>query len=57
MQKALLYSLLFVTLLVPIAAARRRSRAEGLRQALATMGAFSLLYLVFLLYIFPMLDR
>jgi hypothetical protein len=55
MQKALLISILFATMLVPIAAARTGSVRQAVRRTIVWMTAFCVLYWLMLLYVYPRL--
>jgi hypothetical protein len=55
MQKALLISILFATMLIPIAAARTGSVNQAVRRTIGWMTAFCVLYWLMLLYVYPSL--
>jgi hypothetical protein len=55
MQKALLASILFASVLIPIAAAREKNAWKGLKKAVYFALAFNLLYLFAVRLIYPRL--
>jgi hypothetical protein len=55
LQKLLLISILVVTVLLPVAAARSSNPINGLRRALAGLFLFETFYLFATLYLFPRL--
>ncbi len=57
MAKALLYTILLATLIIPIMAARQESRQVGLQRVVVGMCAFCFAYVVFALYVYPVLKR
>ena len=57
MAKALLYTILLATLIIPIMAARQESRQVGLQRVIVGMCAFCFVYVVFALYVYPVLKR
>ena len=57
MAKALLYTILLATLIIPIMAARQESRRVGLQRVVVGMCAFCFVYVVFALYVYPVLKR
>jgi uncharacterized membrane protein len=57
MAKALLYTILLATLILPIMAARKESRQAGLQRVIVWMCAFCFVYVVFALYVYPVLKR
>ena len=57
MAKALLYTVLLATLIIPIMASRQESRQVGLQRTIVGMCAFCFVYVVFALYVYPVLKR
>jgi hypothetical protein len=53
MAKLILLSLLFVTLIVPMAAARDPSPGRAFRRVVLTLLSFNALYLFLILYVYP----
>lgn len=53
MQKALLISILFATVLIPIVAARGGSVRSAVRRSAILTGAFCVLYWLGLVFIYP----
>jgi hypothetical protein len=57
MAKALLYTVLLATLIIPIMASRQESRQVGLQRTIVGICAFCFAYVVFALYVYPVLKR
>jgi hypothetical protein len=57
MQKALLISILFATVLIPLIAARGGSVRSAVRRSAVATGLFCVLYWLGLLFIYPMLNQ
>lgn len=55
MQKALLISILFATVLIPLVAARGGSVKSAVRRSAIATGVFCLLYWLGLLFVYPAL--
>jgi hypothetical protein len=55
MQKALLISILFATVLIPLVAARGGSVKSAVRRSMIATGVFCVLYWLGLLFIYPAL--
>ncbi len=55
MQKALLISILFATVLIPLVAARGRSVKSAVRRSAIATGVFCVLYWLGLLFVYPAL--
>lgn len=53
MQKALLISILFATILIPLIAARGGSVKSAVRRSAIATGAFCVLYWIGLVYVYP----
>lgn len=56
MQKALLISILFATVLIPLVAARGGSVKSAVRRSAIATGAFCVLYWLGLVFVYPMLS-
>jgi hypothetical protein len=56
MQKGLLISILFATMLIPLVAARGGSVKSAVRRSIVATSAFCLLYWLGLLFVYPMLS-
>jgi hypothetical protein len=55
MQKALLMSILFATVLIPLVAARGGSVKSAVRRSVIATGVFCVLYWLGLLFVYPAL--
>jgi hypothetical protein len=55
MQKALLISILFATVLIPLVAARGRSVKSAVRRSVIATGVFCVIYWLGLLFVYPAL--
>jgi hypothetical protein len=55
MQKALLISILFATILIPLIAARGGSVKSAVRRSVIATGVFCVLYWLGLLFVYPAL--
>jgi hypothetical protein len=56
MQKLLLISILIMSVAIPVATSRDRSRKRAVRQTITWVAAYCVVYLIALLYIYPRLE-
>ena len=57
MGKAILFSILLATVILPIRAARHPSRTVGLRKTVYGISAFCFVYLILILYVYPYVKK